>query len=238
MKDRFDTMDSNGDGFIDSGEMAALETQVPAKRRWRWRSWRRQTSVIPRNLDSMISRLFFPPFGSACTACLLHKLRSGLAVLGILIGIAAVIALVALGEGVSYQAQQQIKDLGARNVIVRSIKPPQQSSQGGRTGHVHRIRYRAFRLQSYSFKPADSSRRPFPMRELRKEVRHDAHTVEARIVGCTPQYMDVNRLTVDMGRFLTDRGQPDHHKTFACSQRTRQRLSFRLEDPLDTCCAD
>ena len=54
----------------------------------------------------------------------LHKLRSALAVLGILIGIAAVIALVAMGEGVSYQAQQQIKDLGAKNVIVRSVKPP------------------------------------------------------------------------------------------------------------------
>src|SRR5688572_30011523 len=59
---------------------------------------------------------------------LLHKLRSGLAVLGIMIGVTAVIWLVAMGEGVSYQAQQQIKDLGATNVIVRSIKPPQQSS--------------------------------------------------------------------------------------------------------------
>ena len=63
---------------------------------------------------------------------LLHKLRSGLAVLGILIGITAVIWLVALGEGVSYQAQQQIKDLGADNIIVRSVKPAQQSSNSGR----------------------------------------------------------------------------------------------------------
>ena len=42
---------------------------------------------------------------------MLHKLRSALAVLGILIGVTAVIWLVAMGEGVSYQAQQQIKDL-------------------------------------------------------------------------------------------------------------------------------
>ena len=53
---------------------------------------------------------------------LLHKLRSGLAVLGIMIGIIAVIWLVAMGEGVSYQAQQQIKDLGANNIIVTSRK--------------------------------------------------------------------------------------------------------------------
>ena len=49
-------------------------------------------------------------------------------------GIMAVIWLVAMGEGVSYQAQQQIKDLGAKNVIVRSVKPPQQTSSGGGGG--------------------------------------------------------------------------------------------------------
>ncbi len=53
----------------------------------------------------------------------LHKLRSALAMLGILIGVTAVIWLVALGEGVSYQAQKQIQELGARNVIVKSVKP-------------------------------------------------------------------------------------------------------------------
>src|ERR1700684_813508 len=62
---------------------------------------------------------------------LLHKLRSGLAVLGILIGVTAVIWLVALGEGVSYQAQQQIKELGANNIIVHATKPPSESRRGG-----------------------------------------------------------------------------------------------------------
>ena len=59
---------------------------------------------------------------------LLHKLRTGLAMLGILIGVTAVIWLVALGEGVSYQAQKQIEELGATNVIVKSVKPPEGSS--------------------------------------------------------------------------------------------------------------
>ena len=62
---------------------------------------------------------------------LLHKLRSALAILGILIGVTAVIWLVAMGEGVSYQAQQQIKDLGANNIIIRSTKPPADALRGG-----------------------------------------------------------------------------------------------------------
>ena len=60
---------------------------------------------------------------------LLQKMRSALAALGIFIGTTTVIWLVAMGEGVSYDAQQQIMQLGATNIIVRSIEP-QKSSDG------------------------------------------------------------------------------------------------------------
>ena len=55
---------------------------------------------------------------------LLHPMRSALTVLGIFIGVASVIWLLAIGEGISLQAQKQIEDLGAENIIVRSIEPP------------------------------------------------------------------------------------------------------------------
>jgi putative ABC transport system permease protein len=119
---------------------------------------------------------------------LLHKLRSGLAVLGILIGITAVIWLVAMGEGVSYQAQQQIKDLGAKNVIVRSVKPVQQSS--GNAGRSMFLEYGLLRddhKRIVSNLPAAVLERAVPMREIRKEVRYDERTMECRVVGCTIQ---------------------------------------------------
>ena len=53
----------------------------------------------------------------------LHKLRSALTMLGMIIGVWAVILLVAIGEGASREAQEAIKALGAQNVIIRSIKP-------------------------------------------------------------------------------------------------------------------
>ena len=55
---------------------------------------------------------------------LLHPMRSLLTVLGIFIGVASVIWLLAIGEGISQEAQRQIEGLGAENIIVRSIKPP------------------------------------------------------------------------------------------------------------------
>ena len=62
----------------------------------------------------------------------LHKLRSGLTMLGMIIGVWAVIVLVAIGEGASHDAQEAIKALGAQNVIIRSVKP--MSRQGAAAG--------------------------------------------------------------------------------------------------------
>src|SRR5690349_24989646 len=53
----------------------------------------------------------------------MHPLRSALTVLGIFIGVSSVIWLLALGEGISRAAQEQIASLGALNIIVRTVKP-------------------------------------------------------------------------------------------------------------------
>ena len=56
---------------------------------------------------------------------MLHPLRSLLTVLGIFIGVASVIWLLAIGEGISQKAQEQIAELGADNIIV----PDDQAAQ-------------------------------------------------------------------------------------------------------------
>ena len=56
---------------------------------------------------------------------LLHKLRSLLTVLGVILGAGSVIAMLAIGEGSKQEALQQIRQLGANNIIIRSVKPGQ-----------------------------------------------------------------------------------------------------------------
>ena len=56
----------------------------------------------------------------------LHRLRSLLTVLGIVFGVCSVIAMLAVGEGASHDAQEQIRRLGSNNIIVRSLKPPDE----------------------------------------------------------------------------------------------------------------
>ncbi|MBL8825438.1 MAG: ABC transporter permease, partial [Planctomycetaceae bacterium] len=132
---------------------------------------------------------------------LLHKLRSALAVLGILIGVTAVIWLVAMGEGVSRQAQEQIKELGATNVIVRSIKP----AEGSKAGSSSTIEYGLLRDDYDRIKNnVPTVTAITKLREIRKTTRHRERTVDTRLVGCTPAYVAMNHLKLARGRFLSD----------------------------------
>jgi putative ABC transport system permease protein len=132
---------------------------------------------------------------------LLHKLRSALAVLGITIGVSAVIWLVAMGEGVSDQAQREIKDLGADNIILRSVKPPQKSDmQQGLFVHYGLLRDDFDRIVA----TIPTVRRATPVREISKQVRYGEHTAEVRLVGCTPAYFSMNHLPIARGRNLAD----------------------------------
>src|SRR5216110_2462699 len=69
----------------------------------------------------------------ALRSLVLHKLRAFLSVLGIIIGTAAVIALMAFGEGSMQDALEDIKRQGATNVIIRSVKPPEEGNSQRRT---------------------------------------------------------------------------------------------------------
>ncbi len=161
---------------------------------------------------------------------LLHKLRSALAVLGILIGVTAVIWLVAMGEGVSFQAQQQIKDLGATSIIVRTIKPTEEANReaGGRTG----IAYGLLR-DDYDriLTNVPAVRRAVPMREISREVRHGEFSLDAQLIGCTPEYFAINRLPVARGRPLSDADLKNLDNVAVLAWEVAQRL-FPIDDPL------
>src|SRR5690606_35138055 len=63
---------------------------------------------------------------------LLHPLRSSLTVLGIFIGVASVIWLLAIGEGIGRAAEDKIVEMGARNIILSTVKPSgEQAGEGG-----------------------------------------------------------------------------------------------------------
>ncbi len=158
----------------------------------------------------------------------LHKLRSVLAMLGILIGVTAVIWLVALGEGVSYQAQKQIQELGARNVIIKSVKPPLVGAADGSFFVVYGLKIDDFNRIHETIPTVESI---VPMREISREFRHDAHLINGQLIGCTPEYADINHLTIDRGQFLTDINGDNRDPVCVLGWEIADKL-FPLEDPI------
>ncbi len=67
--------------------------------------------------------MFLTTLSLAIRNLLLHKLRSILTLLGTILGVASVIAMLSIGEGSKQEALEQIRRLGAANVILRSVKP-------------------------------------------------------------------------------------------------------------------
>ncbi|MFO0900024.1 MAG: ABC transporter permease [Pirellulales bacterium] len=158
---------------------------------------------------------------------LLHPLRSLLTVLGIFIGVASVIWLLAIGEGISTKAREQIESLGADNIIVRSIKPVNSASQ---TGFI--LEYGLTRQDHEVLTDTvPTIERALPIREIRRQFRRGRNEVDGRLVGCTPEYAQVMHLSPQVGRFLGDADMTTGVNVCVLAAGTAERL-FPFEDPL------
>ncbi len=159
---------------------------------------------------------------------MLQRMRAGLAALGIFIGTTTVIWLVAMGEGVSYRAQQQILELGATNIIVRTVEPIADSDATAANRRVKR----------YGLLRDDYERivtniptivSAIPMREVRYELRMGNRSLDAKLVGCVEAYSEINRLEMERGRWLSERDRG--MKVVVLANETAKQL-FPFEDPI------
>ena len=136
----------------------------------------------------------------------LHRLRSLLTVLGIVFGVCSVIAMLAIGEGASWEAQQQIRNLGSQNVLLKSIKPAEEekiSNRGQQGGWA----------LEYGLKHADIRRIRdtladvellVPARVIRDYVWNITRRVDAEIVGTLPNHPSTRGQRVASGRFFNE----------------------------------
>jgi putative ABC transport system permease protein len=163
---------------------------------------------------------------------LLHKLRSMLTMLGIIFGVCSVIAMLAIGEGASYEAQEAIKKLGSLNIIIRSVKPPEDARQtgGGRNVAIdYGITYQdGARIQA----TIPGIVRVLPIRIIRENARFAQNNIPCQVIGTMPFYSDVVGVELVRGRFLTDLDERNHDNVCVLTAGLAQRL-FPYQDPLE-----
>ncbi len=132
-----------------------------------------------------------------------YRLRSFLTVLGISVGIAAVIAMVALGQGAQEELLAQYGRLGIRNIIVSSVKPSDEDQgSAGQTSWVARygLTRRDYRQIRATVRSAVSV---LPVHTHADRIWEGSRSVDARIHGVLPEQMRLFRLDVVRGRPLT-----------------------------------
>ncbi len=176
-------------------------------------------------------RIIFPLIRTACQSLLLHKLRSMLTMLGLVFGVASVIIMLAIAEGASYEAQKQIESLGVRNIIVRSTKPV-NDVQGTNSGTEFVLAYGLTwddldRIRT-TLKSAVAAT---PLREFRQEIRHLNRAIEGRVVGATPEYLDLTSSEIQTGRFLEPVDLSRFQNVCVIGAELAEKL-FPFEDPL------
>jgi putative ABC transport system permease protein len=159
---------------------------------------------------------------------LLHPLRSLLTVLGIFVGVASVIWLLAIGEGISMKAQEQIASLGADNIIIRSVKPPSDQTTNVSGPLVYGLTRRDFDRIAGSI---PTIRKALPIRETRQRFQYGPRRFEGRLVGCTPDYAELTQLFVDRGRFITEAEVTNMENACVLAAGTAEKL-FPFEDPI------
>ncbi len=143
----------------------------------------------------------------------MHKLRSTLTTLGIIFGVSSVIAMLAIGEGASRAAQEQIARLGSRNIIIKTVPPPQDKDVGSQQ--------ESMRVYGLTYLDAERFRNSLPnvevvvpSRRLTQQAWYRNRKVAIEAIGTVPWYPEISPVRVKSGRFLSSIDM--HHKQGVC----------------------
>ena len=137
---------------------------------------------------------------------LLHKLRSLLTVLGLVFGVGSVIAMLAVGEGASQKALDDIRKLGSNNIIISSIKPTNEDGSSSATGksfvHAFGLLYEdEVRVRE----TMPGVKRTVPVKIIRQKTSYGLtfEQTEMRVVGVSEGWFDLVKREKLAGRTLT-----------------------------------
>ncbi len=126
-----------------------------------------------------------------------NKLRSFLTMLGIVIGVGAVITMVALGEGAQRAVEEQIRSLGT-NVL--TVRPGQGWFRGVRSGTARLTVDDARAID----REAEAVLELAPEMDGNYQVEFGRTNANVRVMGTTPAFPQVNNYDLAMGRFFSE----------------------------------
>jgi len=158
---------------------------------------------------------------SAAASILAHGLRSVLTMFGITVGVASVVCVIALVQGMAQSVSAQLRGLGGNAITVRSFTPLEDQLRGEThrlsPADLEEIRYRIDGITDVTPNVLASQR-------FGADVRSGSAVASAQMFGTTASYQDVQQLFPVTGRFITRSDDSSHRRVVVLGQQVRKDL--------------
>ena len=164
---------------------------------------------------------------SALISIFAHGLRSFLTTLGIVIGVASVIAVVSLTQGMSAFIGESFSSLGSNSLTIQSYTPIAEQMRGVRARltpeDLELIERRGEGIASIT---------PILYANRTSQVRYAAQTTFSQIMGTTYAYRDVSQSYVQLGRFIAESDNLTRRRVTVVGEKVREDLGLP-ENPVN-----
>ena len=166
--------------------------------------------------------VFLENFRIAITALRANLMRSILTTLGIIIGVAAVVAVVSIVQGLQYTITQQLQGVGATFIAV-SAKTDRSNIPGV---SARQVKLTSDDAQAIAEKvPGVKLMSPFVLGRANVKYKDRKHA-PLMIIGATENYQDVTNQTVDRGRFFSQVDLDNHRQVTVIGPKIAEELNL------------
>ncbi len=158
-----------------------------------------------------------------------HKLRTALTMLGVIMGVAAVVSMLSIGEGAKQEALEQISILGINNIIINARIPeetPGVVQALGRSpglclddgANIAQFTNLVSSVVPQRFEPIPS-------------ISCGGSEASVRVVATVPSFVKSSSIDVERGRFITDRDNDDFSQVCVLGAKAKREL-FAFDNPI------
>jgi len=157
-----------------------------------------------------------------------HKFRSFLTMLGIIFGVASVIAMLSIGEGAKREAIKKYQQLGVNNIIIRDMDLSDKELEN----------MRAKFSPGLSLKDAEALKNILPhvdkiapQAEKKADIKYKDKAIKATLIGVTPSFSEILNYATQEGTFIKRDHQDRQLKVCVIGSDVASKF-FPMSDPI------
>ncbi len=159
-----------------------------------------------------------------------NTLRSFLTMLGMIFGVGSVIAMLSVGAGARHEILARIGELGVRNIIVNSVKPPEEIKVEDERQWINTYGLR-FKDRQRIEETCRTVNRILPVNVVKERVWFRSKRVDASVLGVEPLHLEMFGLKVAAGRIFNLVDSDNGHKVCLIRKGLTRKLGI-VGDPI------